>query len=176
MENIHHKSSLLVTSRSLPDQSETYYNKQSIKYFRKILRNSLQNVPLFLSLIKKVWTQKARFVYYKDLFKLLKVQSKRTKICITNSFLMHFLPTKHTALFLYQFENVVLPSFDVRAFALSYCVLFTCFSYLLKACSFFWREKEEEGSLQKGWWEWLWVKWKEEKLCSVCIVWEKNLF
>lgn len=116
-----------MTSRSLPEQSETSYNKQNTKYFRKILRNSLQNLFLFLSLIKKkVWTQKARFGYYKDLFRLLKVQSKRTKICITNSFLMHTLPTKHTSLFLYQFEKVVLSSFDVRAFALSYCVLFSC--------------------------------------------------
>lgn len=150
MENIHHKSSQLVISRNLPDQSETSYNKQRTKHFRKILRNSLQNVLLFLSLIKKVWTQKARFVYYKDLFKLLKVQYKITKICITNSFLMHALPTKHTSLFLYQFEKVIFPSFDVKALASSYCVLFSCFSCLLKACSFFLKGKGGRGISEEG--------------------------
>lgn len=70
---------------------------------------------------------------------------------------MHALPTKHISLFLYQFEKVVLPSFDVRAFALSYCVLFSCIwlfgcleLFWSPAHIFFWKGKGGRGISEEG--------------------------
>ena len=66
---------------------------------------------------------------------------------------------------------VALPSFPGRALTLLHCALF-CHTWLL---SLFWWEMERE-------WIWprrdvgSWREWREGKLCSEHIIWEKSLF